>query len=377
MKPNVDRLGYYQVGWKKFYNKTLALIETTRTGYKLEWIFNDKVYNNIDWTAEIHEPLFDIYKRRAQQLREQYNYLVLYFSGGADSINILCAFLDNGIFLDEIVMQLPEPARQTFDPNDTSKRNLYGEIEYSAIPFLNDYKDKISPNTKIRYQDFAKPVLDILEHDDWFETNPMGTNICISGIGRQAAQVTEKHILDLCDQGISVGQILGVDKPLVYFDGTDYYAYFSDVSAMHAPPVNLTQSEVFHKYYHTEFFYWTPDMPEIVVKQAQELKKHYEVNAQAQQLASQSLKTHISAFKSVLHPIIYPAHVKVDFETVKPGSNIVRPMDEWFWKTASEKAIGNYMSVIDYLGSRIDSIHMTDHNINNGLTASLSKFYKL
>ena len=254
---------------------------------------------------------------------------------------------------------------------------MYGEIEYSAIPFLNDYKDKISPNTKIRYQDFAKPVLDILEHDDWFETNPMGTNICISGIGRQAAQVTEKHILDLCDQGISVGQILGVDKPLVYFDGTDYYAYFSDVSAMHAPPVNLTQSEVFHKYYHTEFFYWTPDMPEIVVKQAQELKKHYEVNAQAQQLASQSLKTHISAFKSVLHPIIYPAHVKVDFETVKPGSNIVRPMDEWFWKTASEKAIGNYMSVIDYLGSRIDSIHMTDHNINNGLTASLSKFYKL
>jgi hypothetical protein len=167
------------------------------------------------------------------------------------------------------------------------------------------------------------------------------------------------------------------NKALQVFDGTDYYAYFSDVSAMHAPPINLTQSEVFHKYYHTEFFYWTPDMPEIVVKQAQEIKKHYELNVQARLLASHSLKMHISAFKSTLHPIIYPAHVKVEFETVKPGSNIVRPMDEWFWKTASQKIIGNYMSVIDYLGSRINSEHMIENDINNGLTASLSKFHKL
>lgn len=377
MKNNVDRLGYYLVGWKKFHNKTLALIESNTTGYELKWIFNDSVYKSIDWTAPITTNLLDLYKQRALQLRIKYDYLVLYFSGGADSINILHAFIDNDIFLDEIVMQLPEPSRQQFSHTDTSNRNLYAEIEFAAIPHLNKFKNKINPNTKIRYQDFAKPVLDLLENDNWFDTNPMGTNICISGIGRSTAQVTETHILKLCDSGKTVGQVLGVDKPLIYFDGADYYAYFSDVSAMHAPPVNATQSEIFHKYYHTEFFYWTPDMPEIVVKQAQEIKKHYQINALARELAKRSLKTHISEYKAILHPIIYPECVRVDFETEKPSSKIVRPMDEWFWKTASDKIIGNYTAVIDYLKQNTNSKHMIDKDISNGVAAHLSHFYKL
>jgi hypothetical protein len=377
MKNNVDRLGYYLVGWKKFHNKTLALLESNSTGYELKWIFNDSIYKSIDWSVPIASTLMELYKQRAQQLRSKYDYLVLYYSGGADSINILHAFIDNNIFLDEIVMQLPEPSRQQFSATDTSNRNLYAEIEFAAIPHLNKVKDKLHPNTKVRYQDFAKPVLDLLQHEDWFDTNPMGTNICISGIGRSTAQVTEAHILKLCDSGKSVGQVLGVDKPLIYFDGVDYYAYFSDVSAMHAPPVNATQSEIFHKYYHTEFFYWTPDMPEIVVKQAQEIKKHYQVNVQAQELARQSLKTHISAYKAILHPIIYPSCVRVEFETEKPSSKIVRPMDEWFWKTASDKIIGNYTAVIDYLKQNTNSKHMIDQDISNGVAAHLSHFYKI
>lgn len=374
---NKDRLGYYLVGMKKFYNKTLALIETNNTGYELQWIFNDNAYKSIDWSIPINVDLLDLYKQRAQQLRSKYDYLVLYFSGGADSINILHAFIDNNIFLDEIVMQLPEPSRQQFNSTDTSNRNIYAEIEFAAIPHLNKFKDKLHPSTKVRYQDFSKPVLELLQHDDWFDTNPIGTNLCISGIGRSTAQVTESHILKLCDSGKSVGQILGVDKPLIYFDGADYFAYFSDVSAMHAPPINATQSEIFHKYYHTEFFYWTPDMPEIVVKQAQEIKKYYQANAQAREMAKLSLKTHISEYKSILHPIIYPPYVKVEFETEKPSSKIVRPMDEWFWKSADDKIIGNYIAVIDYLRKHTNPNHMVGNDINNGIAAHLSHFYKL
>jgi hypothetical protein len=377
MKSTNDRLGYYQVGWKKFYNKTLALMETYCTGYKLEWIFNDEVYSNIDWSTPIHESLLSIYKRRAVQLRDSYDYLVLYFSGGADSINILHAFIDNDIFLDEIVMQLPEPARQQFADGDTSNGNLYAEIEYSAIPHLNKFKDKLNPNTKIRYQDFAAPVIELLSKDDWFDTNPMGTNICISGIGRQVAQVTEKHILELCDKGLRIGQILGVDKPLIYFDGYDYYAYFSDVSAMHAPPAGLNQSEVFQNYYHTEFFYWTPDMPEIVVKQAQEIKRYCDIDDFARMKMKLSLERHISEFKSILHPIIYPPQVTTGLQTEKPTSKIIRPMDQWFWKSANDKVIGNYMAAINYLRDRTNPDHMIDGSIDNGLAAHLSKFYKL
>lgn len=374
---SLDRLGYYRVGFKKFFNKTLALLESNKTNYELHWIFNDDVYDKIDWTFPIHESLLDLYKRRAQQLRNKYDYLALYFSGGADSINILHAFIDNNIFLDEIVMQLPEPARKQFRPDDTSNGNIYGEIEYAAIPHMNKFKDKINSSTKIRYQDFSKPVIDLLQKDNWFETNPMGTNICISGIGRQQAQLTENHIIDLCNRGLNVGQILGVDKPLIYYDNENYYAYFSDVSAMHAPPVNQSQSEIFHKYYHTEFFYWTPDLPEIVVKQAQEIKQFCESNVHARYMMSKSLETHISEYKSLLHPIIYPPYVRVDFETEKPSSKIIRPMDQWFWQSGDKKIINNYLSVIKYLRDNTDSKYMIENNIDNGIAAHLSRFYKL
>jgi len=55
---------------------------------------------------QVSESLDFLYALRARQLREKYDYLVLYFSGGADSTNILKTFIDNNIFLDEIVMQM-------------------------------------------------------------------------------------------------------------------------------------------------------------------------------------------------------------------------------------------------------------------------------
>jgi hypothetical protein len=372
---NNDRLGYYRVGFKKFYNKTLALLENHRTGYEVEWIFNDNVYDFIDWTKPIETHLLDLYKQRAQQLRDKYDYLVLYFSGGADSTNILHAFVDNNIFLDEIVMQFPEPVVTQFNEEDKSNKNIYSEIKYQAVPTLNGIK--LPPLTKVRYQDFAKPLLELLNNDNWFDIMPLGTNISPSGIGRQVAQVKEEHILNLCEKGKTAAQILGVDKPLVYSDGDNYFAYFSDVSAMHSPPVDFTQSEVFNKLYRTEFFYWTPDLPEIVVKQAQLIKQFCITNHQAKDMIMQSMKKHIQHYRGLLHSIIYPRYVKIDWDPEKPTSEVVRPMDNWFWEMASTQIKENYLNTIDYLENNTNSKYMIKNNIHNGLAAHKSKFYKL
>ena len=370
-----DRLGYYQVGWKKFHHKTLALIESKKTRYKVEWVFNNTVYSSIDWSIPISESLDTLYTRRAQQLRDKYDYLVLYFSGGADSTNILNTFIDNNIFLDEIVMQYPEPTVKNFNIEDTSNKNIYSEIKYQAVPTLNNLS--LHPNTKIRYQDFAKPLLDLLSSDDWFDTIPMGTNISPSGIGRQVSQVTEPHILELCSKGKNIAQILGVDKPLVYNDGVEYYAYFSDVSAMHSPPVDFTQNEIFNNLYHTEFFYWTPDIPEIVVKQSQLIKAYCETSNSAKTAIMSSMKKHIGEFRPLLHSIIYSPNLVISWDPEKPTSEIVRPMDDWFWKSASYQQIGNYTSVIDYLRNNTNAEYMINNNIDNGLSAHTTGFYKL
>lgn len=375
---NQDRLGYYLVGDKKFYSKTLALLESySQRPSNLTWVFNDSVYSSIDWQTPIYESLPELYLRRALQLRNQYDYLVLYYSGGADSGNILKTFINNNIFLDEIVMQLPESARKNFNDRDKSNGNIYSELEFSAKPVLEKYRNKLHPNTLIRYQDISKPIFDLFEKDNWFETNPMGTNISIAGIARQAAQVAETHILDLCYKGLKTAQIVGVDKPLVHFDGRNYYAYFLDVNAMHSPPVDLTKNEIFYNLYQTEFFYWTPDMPEIVVKQAQEIKKVCEVSEYHRNMMLKSFVKHISEFRPVLHNIIYPNNIEVPWDPEKPNSKILRPMDNWFWHQASAKIKNNYLDVIKYIKENTDPGKMIDDDIQNGISGHRSIMYKL
>jgi hypothetical protein len=372
-----DRLGYYLVGWKKFTHKSLALLESRRTGYELKWVFNDNVFSSIDWSSPIQESIFELYRRRAVHLREKYDYLVLYYSGGADSMNILDTFIEHDIFLDEIVMQIPEPVRPSLNPHDTSGKNYYAEIEFSATPHLKKYAGKLHPNTKITYQDISKPLLELFNRDDWFDVNPIGTHLTIAVIARQVAQGSDPSILELCDKNYQVGQIVGVDKPLVWFDGEDYYFYFSDLSAMHAPSVSLTPSEVFTKFYHTEFFYWTPDLPQIVIKQAQLIKQFYEANPTLKEFAKESKKRHVGEYKSILHPIIYMPTVDIEFSCGKPSSKIVRGIDTWFWEIADKKQINNYMETMGYLRERTFSHHMIGNTIDNGIAAHLSKHYKL
>lgn len=375
-----DRLGYYLVGWKKFYNKTLALIESKKAGYKPLWIFNDSVYSSIDWTVPILESLDSIYERRAKQLRDQYDYLVLYYSGGSDSHNILCTFIKHNIFIDEIVMQIPELDRKNLNGWDTSGRNVYGEIDAVASPQLQYLKNVLNPNTKIRYQDISKPALELLEKDNWFDLHPTGNLISITGgVARQAVNMYDTTVLSLASAGKRACQIVGVDKPLVYFNGTDYYAFFADNSAQHCSPIELNRDyyEIFHNHFVTEFFYWTPDMPEIVVKQAQEIKKACELDPVKQLLWAQTLNKHIGEYRTAMHPIIYPGVGTPTFQTDKPPSTIIREMDGWFWATASENAKNNYLQVMNYLKDNIDPIHGIKNDVHNGISSTNSKFYKL
>ena len=374
-----NRLGYYLVNEQQFFNKTQALAAGFNMGQPIKWVFNDDVYGAIDWTKPIDTSLTELYRRRAEQLRRDYDYLALYFSGGADSTNILHAFIDNNIFLDEIVMQVPKPFESATNGQDRSQANFYSEVEYSAVPILNNYRNRLHPQTRIRYQDINQPLIDVLQNENWYESMPLGTNITITGIGRQAAYVSENHILKLCEQGRRSAQIMGVDKPLVWYNGRRYFAYFSDLSANHSAPADPNRSDVYTNFYHTEYFYWSPDCPEIVVKQAQEIKKQCEVNLALKNYVINSMREHIGKFKDLLHPIIYPSHVNnmIIFQTEKPSSGVVRPMDNWFWATADKKIQNNYLETINYLRNIIDPAHCISNDINNGLQATFSKAYQL
>lgn len=372
----IDHLGFYLVGWKKFYNKTLALIESKKTGYEPVWIFNDDVYGEIDWSIPIETPLTELYRKRAQQLREEYDYIVLYYSGGADSTNMLHSFIDNGLFIDEILIQDLEAYKNHLNDKDTSNKNFYSEIEFAANAHLRKVKNQLDPRTKITYQDFAKTGLEILEKDYWFEENPIGMSINVSGVLRQLTQAHDRYNFTLLEQSKKTAFVLGIDKPLVYFDGKNYKCFFKDTGAYHYINPFNEKTDKENKTV-VEYFYWARSMPEIVIKQAQEIKKNCEANPAAKVMASQVLVRHISEYRATLHPVIYPSHTIESFQTEKPSTGLYRPMDEWFWATASDKVKGNYLSTIEYLTQHIDSRFGISQDVRNGFSAHKTRYYTL
>jgi hypothetical protein len=373
---NSSRLGFYRVGKKIIMNKVQALLEAHQTGNGVDWVFNHQVYSKIDWSEPIETPLLELYRLRAQQLRDQYDYLVLSYSGGADSTMVLHSFIDNNIFLDEILIQFCEPAMKNTNNYDTSNANFYSEIEFAANAHLRKFKNQLDPRTKIRYQDFSKTGIQLLNKDNWFDSSMLCVSTNISGVLRQLTQNADIDALKLHDKARSTVYIYGIEKPLVYFDGIDYFGYFTDTSTYHyATPFDFLNIE--NKNVHTEFFFWTPSMPEIVVKQAQEVKKYCEMDSFAKYMISCSQHKHISEYRDILHPLIYPDYVIESFQTEKPSAALIRDMDKWFWDTTSNKVQGNYLSVIDYLRAHTDYKYMINYDVAHGISSLTSKFYKL
>ena len=71
---NNPKLGYYTVGEERIYIKPRALIRATETGHFPEWNFNRDVFDPYPWDQEPETALKELYRIRAQQLRDRYDY---------------------------------------------------------------------------------------------------------------------------------------------------------------------------------------------------------------------------------------------------------------------------------------------------------------
>ena len=73
-------LGYYQVGKETFAYKSPAVTYASITNEKLKWIFYPEVWRNFinNRRYQLGQVELDtLYKIRAQQLRDKYDYLIL------------------------------------------------------------------------------------------------------------------------------------------------------------------------------------------------------------------------------------------------------------------------------------------------------------
>jgi hypothetical protein len=155
-----DQFGYYSVGDIKTDSKFEAIEMHARTGQHFNWHFNQFYYGMHNWLAEPAEPLKELYRQRAQEIRDQYDYVVLFYSGGADSWQVLNAFVENDIKIDEIVHCHNYKA-----VNSKSDYTMTEEIFFTAIPAVEKLLERY-PHIKHRVIDISDTVDRLLERPD-------------------------------------------------------------------------------------------------------------------------------------------------------------------------------------------------------------------
>lgn len=347
-----DKLGYYTVGPNKHYIKPLALIDATQSGYFPEWHFNRSVFDTFAWHHEPETELKELYRKRALQLREKYDYIRLEVSGGGDSSTAAYSFILNGIHLDEVVFRYPKTGEKnvTDDPFNTKPENTLSEWKYAAQPLLQ-WIAVHAPNTKITVHDYSEDMLEAGHNEDWiFRTKDYFQP---GHAFKHTVDAVTSHKQTL-DQGKSVCMLWGVDKPKVCVKDSKWYLYFMDIQANNANP------EVGHWPNVTnEYFYWSPDLPELLCKQAHTIRKWFDLpsNKYLQHLArwpnySFAQRT---TFEHIIKPLLYPDYDPTTFQTSKPTNSFYNEMDFWFYQNFQEtRAYKVWQAGLSHLVAKID-----------------------
>lgn len=260
-----DRAGYYQVGSVRTYSKIESVELHRRFNIHPEWRFNDLAFGGYDWTVEPKETLGELYQRRCRQLREKYDKIVIFYSGGIDSQNIIDHFVAAGCRIDEIAT-----TEYSIDTDPMSQFNC--EQTMVSFPYMERLRAK-GVHFLHRRIDLTEMAWEII-HDRSLLSDYIF--YCNSGFGlnRLAKAKVREHIKDYrdwIDQGKTVGFIYGVDKPKLYIEDGRFCLRFLDlVIDIACSPYTQIKG---HPLQFDELFYWSPDCMDLLCKQAHVVRK--------------------------------------------------------------------------------------------------------
>lgn len=233
--------------------------------------YNDEIFGGIDWTIEPSMSLKQMYVERAKQLRDKYDYLILAFSGGTDSNEILETFLENDIFIDEIQTVHYESLLNRFDNTYLKNHATLGVLyEYrgAVLPKLKKVRE-LSPNTKISSMDLSGYAFDQIHNKKFdymgLKHNPTNGMSLVKPLRIYNYYMHTHNSLNAPTKS-KTAFIRGFEKPWLFIgDNDDLYFRFSDIP-MHG--LGRLRSGDVNEVYTLEDFFWSPDYPLIPVKQA-------------------------------------------------------------------------------------------------------------
>lgn len=348
---------HYIVNDVKFKNKTLALMEANRQKLdisQVRWQFHDKEFNSVNWTAEPILSVDQFYAIRARQIREKYDYVIVMCSGGTDSNNVAYSFLKNGIHIDEIIASAPLSGLRDWkdNVNDKSTENTISETKFAQIPFLQEI-EKDYPQVKITLNDYFESILEY-QDTEWLIRST--DYIHPTTVARYDIEKLP-HLRSLAESGKRIGVIYGIDKPILSIKDNKVYNTIADYCVN--TPIDFAVFENFH----IELFYYSSELPELIVKQCHQLMRWLCLPENSQALYYTSIHGnplpnkfwHNGHYQRAIVPCIYPMIKTEIWQAGKPYGNIMNNMDQWFYdKHKSQKV---YDMMTSNINSTLNKLH--------------------
>lgn len=260
-----SHFGHYLVGndLTPIYHLKLALEKRKTTNDRVRFNFHDKLFVSANPAIEPQQSLLELYCERVRQIREKYDYVVLYYSGGADSHNILKCFEYTDTKLDEIVSfvdssykskdsKISSEIYRVALPEVIQYQQKYPECKYSLIE-IRDVQTKLFNDPAFKFD---------LYQDTTYHLTPFG-------IMHYYGLYYEDRFHRMHKQGKKVGVVQGIDKVRLHhvngkwaFSMHDWSSYFGQKHYFRNFPT------------YDEFFYWSPDLPSLAIKQAHVAAKY-------------------------------------------------------------------------------------------------------
>jgi len=375
----MDQFGFYQVGELKFYSKLEAILEHERSGMPLKWNFNQEVYSNLNWQVEPTETLEELYRQRAQQIRDQYDYVVLWLSGGADSSNVLNSFINNNIKLDEVASYV------NYEACTDRLGFMNAEVFNVAAPKVAQAQ-LTQPGLKHTIVDLTRLEIDYFSDKeskfDWIYYMSFHFGPC--NVSRLNIKLSQAHWRDMITAGKRVGFVHGFDKPHVHQHKQNYYFNFIDLidGAVNAQSQILNRAWDFN-----ELFYWSPDAVNIPIKQGHVVKRYMksvtpgsaDITTDPRNVVCNTIngkKYYLTS--NGLHRLIYPGWYPVPYQFKTP-SMIFSLRDTWIFDLPNNDPVKySWRTGLDHMWQVVPNKWKANpNNISQGFKTMRSRVYNL
>lgn len=363
------KYGFFEVNGNKTFSKyeawQLAQQQNISTD-DIKFNFNDELMSQYDWSVEPTSSLSELYAQRARQIREKYDHVVLFYSGGIDSHVILNTFYKNNIKIDDIITignraYLGESAK------------INQEVFGKALPYLETLNLK-KFGTEHRYIDIGQMIIDQYQDPFHFENfmyyhngplSPWYTSYRSPMFKLQ----NQKHV-EISNSGKKICYIYGYDKPNMFnIDGKWCFKFTDSVSDFAVRPFvykNMLGGALTN--FHDEPFFVTPDLPEITIKQCHLLTKALKSITSVNDVKLCVVEDVANTGPFIEHPIgydrtsgrwlkkkeleriVYPDEDPETFGNDKVGGSVMlTARDKWFFQSKTDsrnKLIKKYKTLL-------------------------------